>query len=588
MGVIIMPYRNLTEEQWDAVKHNGNLLLTACPGSGKTKTLVSKLCYMLENKEPLVGCKKRIIALTYTNVASDTIYERLISFGVDIKNLWIGTIHGFCLNWIIKPNMDRIPRLSKGFSVIDEHEREFIINELKEKYGIGLYDRIATQLTSDFKYSYSKGDVKFNLVRDYHRYLSANRLIDFDLILNISLKLLNKNRSLCKRLSLLFEHILIDEYQDISSLQYEILKAMYSEKNNVLTLIGDKEQAIYTGLGAIVKSKEELSEYFGINDLVDMNLTGCFRSSQSIINFYSNYKDGKFNINSLSNFKDFPSVILKESSIEKSQLSHYVAGIIETHLQQGITPNEIAVLCPSWFDVIKLSGDISKLGNGFEIDGVTISPIPKNTGNFWLGFIKLFFVKRVPKNFTIRQKIINEFLAEINLHSPDTFPYSSKTILSQINRMAMLANYDTSIELWIEAVITEFCGIFKLNLHEGSFYHNEMLSLIHATTKRMKKYDMVYRASDLSSFYNFRGGVKITTCHSTKGDEYEVVICTGLLNGKIPHWDDIIGCSRKHSDYTARRLLYVISSRAKKHLYMISESGHMTRNGLPYSITPQL
>ncbi|MCX2201520.1 UvrD-helicase domain-containing protein [Pantoea agglomerans] len=53
-----MPYRNLTEEQWEAVKHNGNLLLTACPGSGKTKTLVSKLCYMLENKEPLVGCKK--------------------------------------------------------------------------------------------------------------------------------------------------------------------------------------------------------------------------------------------------------------------------------------------------------------------------------------------------------------------------------------------------------------------------------------------------------------------------------------------------------------------------------------------------
>lgn len=99
---------------------------------------------------------------------------------------------------------------------------------------------------------------------------------------------------------------------------------------------------------------------------------------------------------------------------------------------------------------------------------------------------------------------------------------------------------------------------------------------------------MNYRASDLSSFYNFRGGVKITTCHSTKGDEYEVVICTGLLNGKIPHWDDIIDCSRKHSDYTARRLLYVISSRAKKHLYMISESGHMTRNGFPYSITPQL
>ncbi|TOJ70278.1 hypothetical protein CGI36_09470, partial [Vibrio parahaemolyticus] len=78
------------------------------------------------------------------------------------------------------------------------------------------------------------------------------------------------------------------------------------------------------------------------------------------------------------------------------------------------------------------------------------------------------------------------------------------------------------------------------------------------------------------------------TCHSTKGDEYDVVICTGLLNGKVPHWNDIIDCSRSHQDYVARRLLYVISSRARKHLYLISESGHKTTNGNPYRPTSQL
>ncbi|EAO3983829.1 ATP-dependent helicase, partial [Salmonella enterica] len=90
------------------------------------------------------------------------------------------------------------------------------------------------------------------------------------------------------------------------------------------------------------------------------------------------------------------------------------------------------------------------------------------------------------------------------------------------------------------------------------------------------------------SFFNSKSGIKITTCHSTKGDEFEVVICTSLLNGKIPNWNDIRGCSRTHQNYVARRLLYVISSRAKKHLYMISERGYTTKSGTPYQTTPQL
>ncbi|WP_426725997.1 UvrD-helicase domain-containing protein [Enterobacter cloacae complex sp. 277I4] len=71
--------------------------------------------------------KKKIIALTYTNIAADTILERIMSFGISSESLWIGTIHSFCLNWIIKPNVDKIPRLCRGFSVIDEHEKEFLL-----------------------------------------------------------------------------------------------------------------------------------------------------------------------------------------------------------------------------------------------------------------------------------------------------------------------------------------------------------------------------------------------------------------------------------------------------------------------------
>lgn len=583
-----MPYRNLTSEQMDAVKFKGNLLLTACPGSGKTKTLVSKLCYILENKELFGVGKKKIIALTYTNIAADTILERIMSFGISSESLWIGTIHSFCLNWIIKPNVDKIPRLCRGFNVIDEHEKEFLLNALKEKYDLSINDKVLTNLDFNLIQLYSRGTKEYLVVKGYHKHLYEHKLIDFDLILNLTCRVLTKYDALCERLSLLLRCILVDEYQDTSLIQYEILRQIVLKKNTMVTFIGDKEQAIYTGLGAVVKNRDELTDCFQLESLTEMKLTGCFRSSQSIVNFYSKYKDEDYDINSLSDNKDFKSVIFKESEVDVTQLPIYISSIIKTHLAQGVLSNEIAVLCPGWFDVIKLSNDIVALNPDIEIDGVMISPIPKNNENLWLALIKLFLINRVPSNFNTRQKLLRDFLQELNIHAPYTESLSPKQILKWINKISSSAEYNCEIDIWLKEVILNFCYFIDLGMNMDSHCYKEMDFLINATKKRMLKYKMNYKASDLHSFFNYKHGVKITTCHSTKGDEYEVVICTGLLNGKIPNWNDIFNCDQEHQNYVARRLLYVVSSRAKKHLYMISERGYKTKRGYPYQTTPQL
>ncbi|HBU8762869.1 TPA: ATP-dependent helicase [Klebsiella pneumoniae] len=572
----------------DAVRWDGHLLLTACPGSGKTKTLVSKLCYILEHKELFKVGKKKIIALTYTNIAADTILERIMSFGIDSDSLWIGTIHSFCLNWIIKPNMDRIPRLRKGFCVIDEHEKESLIDEIKGRYELSIHDKVNTALNLNFKPLYQLGQKEHSVVMEYHTYLNSNRLIDFDLILNLSCRLLDKYDLLCERLSLLLRYILVDEYQDTSHIQYEILRLIVTKKNTIVSLIGDKEQAIYTGLGAVVKDRCELMDFFELDGLAEMRLTGCFRSSQSIIDFYSKYKDEPYKIHSLSAYNEFKSVVVTESAIDFTQLSSYISSVIKTHLEQGTPPNEIAVLCPGWFDVIKLSNEIISLNPHFEIDGVMVSPIPKNNENFWLNLIKLLLIKKVPNNFNLRQKLLRDFHKQLNNIEPWTESLSSKQMIKWINKIAISVNYDCAITDWIHEVINFFCDYIQINCNSESYYFKEKESLINSTQKRIDKYKMTYRANDLHSFFNSKSGVKITTCHSTKGDEFEVVICTSLLYGKIPNWNDIRGCSHEHQNYVARRLLYVISSRAKKHLYMISESGCKTKGGYPYKVTPQL
>ncbi|ELA9875466.1 ATP-dependent helicase, partial [Vibrio parahaemolyticus] len=530
-----MPFKKLTDEQRDAVEYSGNLLLTACPGSGKTKTLVSKLAYMLKNKDDLGIKKRKIIALTYTNIAADTITDRLLSFGITDKSLWVGTIHSFCLQWIIKPNINFIPRLCKGYVVIDEHERERLLSELKEKYGLGLFANVVTRLDLDYSNHYS--DIKspqYKLVDEYHKHLRDNKKIDFDLILNMSFKLLSQYDGVRSRLAFFIKHILVDEYQDTSLLQYEILKLIISERKSNITFIGDQEQAIYTGLGAEVKGKAELIDYFALGTLHDLSLTGCFRSSQRIIDFYKKYQDGGLDIESKSDLKEFESVVHLEQSIDKSQLSNFIHEVIQSHIKNGISADEIVVLCPSWFDVIQMSKELDKLDKDYSIDGVVVSPIPKNEDNMWLNLVKLVLNEACMGNYLRRRRLTNtliEGLEECGLNVSG----EHKKILKIVNGFNTSINQ--SITDWIESIVLEFSHLIGLNIAANKTAKSSLDSLIDATKIRMEKHDMDYRAHDLKRFFGKSKGVKITTCHSTKGDEYDVVICTGLLEGKIPHWN---------------------------------------------------
>ncbi|HAS6180261.1 TPA: AAA family ATPase [Vibrio vulnificus] len=582
-----MPYRNLTPEQMDAVTYSDDMLLSACPGSGKTKTLVSKLYHILDNSEDLLIGKRKVVAITYTNIAADTITERLLSYGVESNSLWVGTIHAFCLQWIVRPNINNVPRLCGGFVVIDEHERESKLVELKTHYKKKGYDQIVTSLNCDYEPMYKKGTVEYKIVIDYHRYLANNDYIDFDLILNISYRLLVTNPQIARRLAKLLYHVLVDEYQDTSAMQYEILKLIISHKQTRLTMIGDKEQAIYTGLGAVVKDKKELEHFFDLGKgIEEKRLTGCFRSSQRVINHYLRYQDAGYEVSALSKLKDFPSVVHLESTVDKTQLPEYIKGIIETHLAQGIESKEVAVVCPSWFDVMALSTGIDALEKSFDIDGFLISPIPKNQDNLWLPLIRLILVEVNMSNFVKRRRLAIELSDKLYDAGSTQDRIDPRTLLKTVNSISL--NTNSKIEPWINLVIEKFSEHLGISHHEATEAYKAKQSILNATTERMAKYGMDYKASDLARFFSSSTGVKITTCHSTKGDEYDVVICTGLLNGKVPHWNDIIDCSRSHQDYVARRLLYVVSSRARKHLYLISERGHKTTNGNPYSPTSQL
>ena len=118
---------DLNDEQEVAIREDGSVFLVACPGSGKTRTLTYKIASQLSK---LQSDKQRVVAITYTHRAADEIHERIENLGVDTSQLWIGTIHSFCLEWILKPYAVYHDALKYGFRVINSHDTERILTEL--------------------------------------------------------------------------------------------------------------------------------------------------------------------------------------------------------------------------------------------------------------------------------------------------------------------------------------------------------------------------------------------------------------------------------------------------------------------------
>ena len=112
--------QNLSDEQFVICNSEKNLLVKACPGSGKTRTIIYKFAYRIEKNPDKM---KKLVAITYTNRAADEIRERMETLGVDIERVWTGTIHQFCLEWILKRYKMYTKSLNYGFKIIDEYEK---------------------------------------------------------------------------------------------------------------------------------------------------------------------------------------------------------------------------------------------------------------------------------------------------------------------------------------------------------------------------------------------------------------------------------------------------------------------------------
>ena len=218
--------RELNAEQSAAVEEPSSVFLIACPGSGKTRTLTYKIAYELSRSMD----KRIVVAITYTHRAADEIQERIEDLGVDTSKLWIGTIHSFCLEWIIKPYGIYLPELCRGYRVLDKHDRELMLDRLCAPYAK------ITHWDCDYYFSETgyhlgckdvwKHETLHKILSEYFRELSEARQLDFELILWYAQILIRDQKHIAPILASVFSYLLVDEYQDTKQIQYGLLTAI--------------------------------------------------------------------------------------------------------------------------------------------------------------------------------------------------------------------------------------------------------------------------------------------------------------------------------------------------------------------------
>lgn len=279
--------KGLNPKQREAVECiDGALLILAGAGSGKTKTLISRLAYLIG----VVGIDpSSILCLTFTNKASAEMRERamkMLSNNPMSSKPLLCTFHKFGLLFL-KKYISYLERES-NFVLLDSDDVKKIIKSIESKIAtstlssaISFYKN-ATLEPYEVLSSARDGEERkiAKVYEQYQEYLLRNNLLDFDDLLFLTYKILEQNPSLAHSLSQKYSYIMVDEYQDTNPLQYKILKLLTSAHCN-LCVVGDDDQSIYGWRGADIRNILEFTQDFPNAKMIKLEQN--YRSTPQIL-----------------------------------------------------------------------------------------------------------------------------------------------------------------------------------------------------------------------------------------------------------------------------------------------------------------
>ncbi|PSM52499.1 UvrD/REP family helicase [Campylobacter blaseri] len=606
--------KELNDEQKKAATHvDGPMLILAGAGSGKTKTITTRLAYLISE----VGIPpSSTLTLTFTNKAANEMRQRALSM-IDNKNSQtpplLCTFHKFGLLFL-KFYISKLNR-KNNFLIIDTDDKKKIIKSFESDIATSI---LASEI-SKFKNSLISADEALenanlfsddlkkeasgyykkvaNVYKKYEDTLRSDNLVDFDDLLVLPYQILSQNPDLCDDISNRYQYIMVDEYQDTNDLQFKLLSKLCKNHNN-LCVVGDDDQSIYGWRGARVENILNFKDQF--ENVKIIRLEKNYRSSQHILNAANNLID--YNRNrlgkKLTSTKEKGSEIEIYQSDDENYEANKIAKKITKLISNGVDPKEIAVLYR-----------VNALSRALE-DGLTKARIPYKM----VGGMKFYeraeikdaisYIRLILNNnddFSLR-RIINRpkrGLGKVSLAKIEKIAFDNK--LSLFNAIATLDPSDVSKKSFTELgkFVENITNLNKMeslydliNELESNFGLKEYYKELSDGGDRVANIDEFYAMLkdeiinnanfDLEEFLNELSltseqdalsdeAISIMSVHASKGLEFEYLFVIGLEEGFFPLISDGNDIEEE------RRLGYVAITRAKKELVLSHSNSRFYR-----------
>ncbi len=601
----------LTRQQQQAVSHMGSpALVTAGAGSGKTRTLTAKIAHLISS-----GLSpERILAITFTNKAADEMKNRLLTMtGIpEFKFPWVRTYHSACFR-ILSAHC-RLLGFESPVQIYDTyHQRETYKSILRD---MNLDKKLAPAIMAEISRAKNSGDpsayfdakpyVSYAPLTDvfylYENALKEKNAVDFDNLLLLVRDLLKKNPDVRQKYRELFDYVLVDEYQDTNNIQEE-LTGLLSRGDN-LFCVGDDWQAIYSFRGSNINHFLSFERRY--DNARIFRLEQNFRSADEIVklaNHLIEYNAGKMEKTCFSD-KTGGVVECHEFSDEREEAA-WVAEKITVLRQAGVPYDNMAVLYRTKFTSLfferglreyhipyhllgdrgffdrKEIMDINSylLAAVFEKDDTAFERIV-NTPRRGIGPKALANITKLRTGGMSVQDAARKAVAE-NLLPARTYKALKEvlTLLDDIRSMPPGQAIGTVIDR------IDYLGYIKQYADTNSMDFTTRVENIEqlefAASQKDSLLEYLEEAAlireDKEEEGEQGGGVNLSTIHSAKGLEFQVVFVAGCEENLFPHWKSVESPEDLQEE---RRLMYVAMTRAERFLYFTStdfRKGQFTR-----------
>jgi len=633
-------YDTLNPEQKKAVMHDkGPLLILAGAGSGKTRVLTFRIAYLIEHRNVNPW---NILAITFTNKAANEMRERIDKIvGYGAENIWVSTFHSTCVR-ILRRFIDRIG-YERSFSIYDTDDQKTLMREvckyldidtkrIPERNILAAISRAKDELVSPEEFEKMAGSdyTRKKYAAAYYEYqkrLKASNALDFDDLIFKTVELFRTDQDALIYYQNRFKYILVDEYQDTNTAQFELIHLLssgvneYGEREYNICVVGDDDQSIYKFRGANIYNILNFEKAFPNTRVIKLEQN--YRSTKNILNaaneVIANNKGRKEKSLWTDNEEGEPvAFTLFESDIEEAdRITSEIKRVVESN---HANYNDFAILYRTnaqsrvFEEKLILKNIPYKIIGGInfyarkEIKDILAYLRTIDNGKDDISVKRIINVPRRGIGLATIDKL-NDYAIqnEISFYEALTrarlIPGLERTaskiepFVSLIEGLRSRVNSKNYNLTEIIDDILEATGYLRELEEEGTEEADERIENIYELKNKLVTYvedaadiptlsgflEEVSLVSDIDSMDESSDNILLMTLHSAKGLEFPYVYICGMEEGTFPGYQAISAENPEEEIEEERRLCYVGITRAQKRLSLSAAKFRMIRGEMHYN-----